>query len=293
MTFHHWFMQRIDLDFDLLRSFVAVAETGGFTAAGDRIGLSQSGISVRIRKLEERLGRRLLQRTSRAVAPTEEGEQFLNYARRMIDLNDEAVARMTGAHAEGRLNLGIADYVVPRLLPDLLGKFARRQPGVKMEMRTGLSVDLMPGFEQGDLDLVIAGRGLVFKGGELLYRDPLVWVAAPSFELRLDRPLPLATLPDFCTHRRLSLAALDHAGMGWQIVYAGSSMAGLLAAVMGGLGIAAIPISSLTGQLRRLTEADGLPPLASSEIALFRQGEQLSPSATAFVDFLSEELARA
>lgn len=284
-------MHRIDLDFDLLRCFVAVAETGGFTTAGERIGLTQSGISVRIRKLEERLGRRLLDRTSRSVAPTQEGEQFLNYARRMIDLNDEAVARITGARAEGRLNLGIADYVVPRLLPDLLGKFARRQPGVKMEMRTGLSVDLMPGFEQGELDLVIAGRGLVFQGGELLYRDPLVWVAAPSFELRLDRPLPLAMLPEFCTHRRLSLAALDRAGMGWEIVYAGSSMAGLLAAVMGGLGIAAIPISSLTGQLRRLGEADGLPPLPSSEIALFRRGEQLSPSAAAFVDFLATELA--
>lgn len=284
-------MPRIDLDFDLLRSFVAVAETGGFTAAGERIGLTQSGISVRIRKLEERLGRKLLARTSRAVAPTAEGEQLLNYARRMIDLNDEAVARMAGARAEGRLNLGIADYVVPRLLPDLLGKFARRQPGVKMEMRTGLSVDLMPGFEQGELDLVIAGRGLLFKDGELLYRDPLVWVAAPGFELRLDRPLPLAALPDFCTHRRLSLGALDHAGMGWEMIYTGSSMAGLLAAVMGGLGIAAIPVSSLTGQLCRLTEADGLPPLPSSEIALFRRDEQLAPSAAAFVDFLNEELA--
>jgi len=286
-------MQRIDLDLDLLRCFVAVAETGGFTAAGERIGLTQSGISVRIRKLEEKLGRRLLARTSRSVATTEEGEQFLNYARRMIDLNDEAVARMTGARAEGRLNLGIADYVVPRLLPDLLGKFARRQPGVKMEMRTGLSVDLMPAFEQGELDLVIAGRGLLFKTGELLYRDPLIWVAAPGFQLQLDRPLPLATLPVFCTHRRLSLAALDHAGIGWEIVYAGSSTAGLLAAVMGGLGIGAIPTSSMTSQLRRLGEADGLPPLPSSEIALFRREDQLSPSAEAFVDFLNEELASA
>lgn len=286
-------MSRIDLDFDLLRCFVAVADTEGFTSAGERIGLTQSGISVRIRKLEERLGRRLLARTSRAVAPTEDGEQFLNYARRMIDLNDEAVSRMLGARAEGRLNLGIADYVVPRLLPDLLGKFARRQPGVKMDMRTGLSVDLMPAFEQGELDLVIAGRGLLFKQGELLYRDPLVWVAAPGFQMPSAGPLPLATLPAFCTHRRLSLAALDHAGIGWEIVYAGSSTAGLLAAVMGGLGVGAIPTSSLIGGLRQLGAADGLPPLPASEIALFRREEQLSPCAEAFVGFLTEELAAA
>lgn len=286
-------MARIDLDFDLLRCFVAVAETGGFTAAGERIGLSQSGISVRIRKLEERLGRRLLARTSRAVSPTEEGEQFLNYARRMIDLNDEAVARMTGARAQGRLNLGIADYVVPRLLPDLLGRFARLQPGVKMEMRTGLSVDLMPAFEQGEIELVIAGRGLLFKTGELLYRDPLIWVATPGFQLRLDRPLPLAALPPFCTHRRLSLDALDRAGVGWEMVYSGSSSAGVLAAVMGGLGIAAIPTSLMTPQLRQLGEADGLPALPNSEIALFRREEHLSPCAEAFVAFLSDELQAA
>jgi DNA-binding transcriptional LysR family regulator len=286
-------MARIDLDFDLLRCFVAVAETGGFTAAGERIGLTQSGISVRIRKLEQRLGRRLLARTSRSVTPTEEGEQFLNYARRMIDLNDEAVARMTGVQAEGRLNLGIADYVVPRLLPDLLGRFARLQPGVKMEMRTGLSVDLMPAFEQGEIDLVIAGRGLLFKAGELLYRDPLIWVAAPGFPLRLDRPLPLAALPAFCTHRRLSLESLDRAGIGWEMVYSGSSSAGVLAAVTGGLGVAAIPISSMNSQLRQLGEADGLPPLPSSEIALFRREERLSPCAEAFVAFLGEELTAA
>src|SRR5919197_3127109 len=127
-------MPRIDLDSDLLRCFVAVADTRGFTAAGALIGLSQSGISVRIRNLEERLGRRLLERTSRSVALTEAGELFLGYARRMIDLNDEAVGRVRGPSAEGRLRLGIADYALPRLLPSLLGRFARLHSGVKMQL---------------------------------------------------------------------------------------------------------------------------------------------------------------
>src|SRR5262245_26466959 len=110
MMFHHQSMPRIDLDFDLLRCFLAVAEAGGFTAAGERIGLTQSGISVRIRRLEERLGRRLLERNTRHVSLTEGGELFLSYARRMVDLNDEAVGRLRGGLAEGRLRLGIADY---------------------------------------------------------------------------------------------------------------------------------------------------------------------------------------
>jgi len=283
-------MARIDLDSDLLRCFVAVADTRGFTAAGELIGLTQSGISVRIRNLEERLGRRLLNRTSRSVTLTEAGELFLGYARRIVDLNDEAVGRIRGTSAEGRLRLGIADYAIPRLLPNALGRFARLQPGVKMELRTGLSTDLKPAFEHGELDVVVAGRSLAFEGGRLLYRDPLRWIAAPGFQVRLDQPLPLAALPSFCTHRKMSLQALDHAGVGWKIVYTSTSTTGLHAAVMGGLGIAAVPASSVTPQFRTLGAEDGLPALPESEIALFIRDEAPSPSCQAFVAFISEEL---
>src|SRR5688500_11296172 len=102
-------MARIDLDSDLLRCFVAVADARGFTAAGELIGLTQSGISVRIRNLEDRLGRRLFDRTSRQVNLTEDGELLLSYARRMVDLNDEAIGRLTGGQTQGPLRIGLAD----------------------------------------------------------------------------------------------------------------------------------------------------------------------------------------
>lgn len=283
-------MGRIDLDSDLLRCFVAVAESRGFTAAGELIGLTQSGISVRIRNLEEKLGRRLLDRTSRSVTLTEAGELFLGYARRMIDLNDEAVGRIRGTSAEGRLRLGIADYAIPRLLPNALGRFARLQPGVKMELRTGLSADLRPTFDRGELDVAIVARGQFFKAGELLYRDQMIWVAAPGFELRLDRPLPIATLPSFCSIRRASLSALDRAGIGWEIVYESTSTAGMLAAVQGGLGIAAIESSCFQSSMRQLSEEDGLPSLPKSEIAIHVREENLSPGCEAFIAFIREEL---
>lgn len=283
-------MPRIDLDFDLLRSFLAVAETGGFTAAGERIGLTQSGISVRVRRLEERLGRRLLERSTRHVGLTESGELFLSYARRMVDLNDEAVGRLRGGLTEGRLRLGIADYVVPHQLPKLLGRFNRLYPGVKMEMRTGLSMDLLPGFEQGELDVVIASRGMAFRDGGLLYRDALVWVAAADFSLRLDRTLPLVVLPPHCTHRGLSLEALDRARIPWEIVYVSSSTPGVQAAVLGGLGIAMVPATSVMPGLRRLGVEDGLPTLPEFDIAIFLREEKPSPGCQAFVDFIGAEL---
>ena len=285
-------MPRIDLDSDLLRCFVAVADARGFTAAGDLIGLTQSGISVRIRNLEDRLGRRLFDRTSRSVSLTEDGEVLLSYARRMVDLNDEAIGRLTGGQTQGRLRVGLADYVTPRLVPQLLGRFNRLYPGITMEMRTGLSMDLLPGYEQGELDVVIAGRGMVFKDGGLLYRDALVWVAAPGFQLRLDRPIPLATLPPHCTHRGISLEALDRAGIPWQIVYMSSSTAGLQAAVQGGLGIAMVPKSAVIPELRILGEEQGLPPLPDFEIEIFVRDKAPTPSCRAFVEFMTEELRK-
>jgi DNA-binding transcriptional LysR family regulator len=283
-------MPRIDLDSNLLRCFVAVADTRGFTAAGDLIGLSQSGISVRIRNLEARLGRRLLDRNSRSVELTEAGELFLGYARRMIDLNDEAVGRLRAGSAEGRLRLGIADYAIARFLPNVLGRFARLQPGVKMELRTGLSADLRPAYDHGELDVAIVARGQIFKGGELLYRDQIMWVASPNFELRLDSPIPIATLPGFCSIRRLSLQALDRAGVGWEVVYVSTSTAGVLAAVQGGLGIAAIEGSTFHSSLRQLGEEDGLPRLPKSEIAIHVREETPPPSCQAFVEFITQEL---
>ena len=285
-------MPRVDLDSDLLRCFVAVADARGFTAAGDLIGLTQSGISVRIRNLEERLGRRLFDRTSRSVSLTEDGEVLLSYARRMVDLNDEAIGRLTGGQTQGRLRVGLADYVTPRLVPQLLGRFNRLYPGVTMEMRTGLSMDLLPGYEAGELDVVIAGRGMVFKDGGLLYRDALVWVAAPGFQLRLDRQVPLATLPPHCTHRGISLEALDRAGIPWQIVYMSSSTAGLQAAVQGGLGIAMVPKSAVIPELRILGEEQGLPPLPDFEIEIFVRDKAPTPSCRAFVEFMTEELRK-
>ena len=187
--------------------------------------------------------------------------------------------------------MGLADYVKPSCCRSLLGRFNRLYPGVTMEMRTGLSMDLLPGYERGELDVVIAGRGMVFKDGGLLYRDSLVWVAAPGFQLRLDRPVPLRNPAAALHPPRHQPGGTGPAGIPWRFVYVSSSTAGLQAAVQGGLGIAMVPKSAMIPELRILGAEQGLPPLPDFEIEIFVREKMPPPSCRAFVDFMSEELA--
>ena len=283
-------MRLIDLDLDLLRCFAAVAEAGSFTAAGEAIGLTQSGVSVRIRRLEEQLETRVLERTSRSVTLTPEGEVLLGYARRMLDLNDETVRRLRAPWAEGDLRIGIADYFAPNVLPTLLGRFCRHYPRIRLSVRTGLGLDLIPAFERGELDLVLAGQEEELQGGEILLHEPLIWVTAEAGLSGNKLPLPLVALPQPCSHRRAAIDGLEQQGRQWDIVFTSSSIAGVQAAVRAGLGIGVLPRSALTEGLRPADDSLGLPPLPYSAIAVFAQKDVNTAVRTAFVDFLVEEL---
>ena len=169
---------RADLDPDLLRCFLAVSDSGGFTAAGERIGLSQSAVSLKVKRLEEQLDRRLFARTSRSLALTEDGELLQGFARRLLAMNEEAVRRLTAPPLEGRLRLGVSEYFVPHHLPGLLASFSRAHPRVRLEVRIGLSSDLMPLLEGGSLDLVFAKRDPGERHGRVIAEEPLVWVCS-------------------------------------------------------------------------------------------------------------------
>lgn len=285
-------MRLIDLDLDLLRCFAAVAAAGSFTAAGETIGLSQSGVSVRIRRLEEQLQLRVLERSSRSVALTPEGEVLLAYARRMLDLNDEAVRRLRGPWAEGELRIGIADYFAPNVLPTLLSRFRRHYPRVRLTVRTGLGLDLIPAFERGELDLVVAGQEESLPGGNVLLEEALIWVMAEAAAPAQDAPVPLVTLPQPCSYRRAAIEGLERQGRRWDVVFTSSSIAGIQAAVRAGLGIAVLPRSALAEGLRPADETLALPPLPRSAIAVFARKDVNAAIRTAFVDFLTEELEK-
>ncbi len=284
-------MPRPDLDIDALRAFVTVAETGGFTAAADRLGRTQSAISVKIKKLEDTLGRRVFERTSRSLSITHDGELLLGYARRLLDLNDETLRRFAEPAAEGELRLGVADYFLSDHLPRVLSQFAKIYPRLRIDLRVGLCGDLVGGLESGDLDLVISRRDAGDTRGRAIWREPLRWVAAPGLELAPDAPLPFCALPAPCVFRNRGLAALGEVGRAWRVVYTSGSVMGVQAAVRAGLGVAVLSDSSVPDDVRRLGPEDGLPDLGEVEMAIFGETARNRRLSEPLVGFILDSLA--
>lgn len=255
-----------DLDLDLLRCFVAVAERGGFTTAGSTLGLTQSAVSLKVKRLEDMLGRRVLARSSRSVALTRDGEALLGYARRMLALNDEAVRRLVAPAVAGRLRLGVADHFVPRSLAPLLARFARTYPEVRLEVEVGRSHELRAAQEAGRLDLVLGKRRDGETAGRPIFTEAVVWAAAPEFAAPEGRPLPLAMLPPGCMFRDRALAALARANIAHEVVYVSASLLGVAAAAQAGLGVTVL---GRGGFLPGLVELPGLPGLGTAEMCVF------------------------
>jgi len=263
-----------DLDLDLLRGFVTVAERGGFTAAGLALGLTQSAISLKVKRLEDLLGKPVFTRGAKQVSLTREGETLLGYARRMLALNEEAVRRFVAPPVAGRLRLGVADHFVPRHLAPALARFARTWPEVRIEVEVGRSHELRASLAREELDLVLGKRRDGETEGRVIFTEAVVWVASPDFDARRDRPLPLAMLPQGCMFRDRALAALARAGIASEVVYTSPSLMGIAAAAQAGF---AMSVLGRTGLPDGLVELGGLPPLGTAEMCLFGDAAGQSP----------------
>ncbi|MCX7933294.1 MAG: LysR substrate-binding domain-containing protein [Rhodovarius sp.] len=263
-----------DLDLDLLRAFVAVAERGGFTAAGQVLGLTQSAVSLKLKRLEELVGRPLLTRLPRGVALTRDGEALIAYARRMLALNEEAVRRLAAPRMAQRLRLGVADHFVPRRLPALLAGFQREYPELRLEVEVGRSHELRAALSEGRFDLVVGKRRDGETEGRLIFSEDIVWVAAPGFTPPPGRPLPLAMLPQGCMFRDRALAALARAGIAFEVVFTSSSLSAVAAAAAAGLGVAVLGRQGLMPGVEPLP---GLPELGTAQMCIF--GDEARQSA--------------
>lgn len=263
-----------DLDLDLLRGFVTVAERGGFTLAGQALGLTQSAISLKVKRLEDLLGKPVFTRGAKQVTLTPEGESLLAYARRMLALNEEAVRQFVASPVSGRLRLGVADHFVPRHLAPTLARFARAWPEVRIEVEVGRSHELRASLAREELDLVLGKRRDGETEGRVIFTEAVVWVAGPDFVLRRDRPLPLAMLPQGCMFRDRALTALARAGIGFDVVYTSPSLMGIAAAAQAGF---AASVLGRTGLPDGLVELEGLPSLGTAEMCLFGDAAGQSP----------------
>ncbi|WP_279482965.1 LysR substrate-binding domain-containing protein [Aureimonas sp. SK2] len=260
------------LDHDLLRTFVTAAESGNLTRAAERLRLSQPTISLQLKRLEQALGCRLIDRSPRSFHLTGEGETLLSYGRRILALADEAIGRLTDAKMTGRVRLGTPEDFATTHLSGVLAAFARAHPGVALEVTTDLTLNLIDRFQNGEFDIVLIKRDPVGpSAGVRVWREPLVWTCAADkgsgFE-DPERDLPLVVSPHPCVYRRRALRALDEAGRDWHVVYTSTSLAGAQAAVRAGLGVTVLPAGMVPPDFRKLDGKAGLPPLPEAEIAL-------------------------
>jgi len=259
------------LDFELLRAFVAVAECGGFRRAAERLHLTQSTVSQQIKRLELEAGRPLFRRTTRAVALTDGGEMLLGDARRLLQLEEATRHRLTAPQLSGLVRLGAVEEVAGDSLPPALSRFARQHPHVRLEVQVGVSAELIEQIDAGGLDVVLAKRPWGTSRGRLVWREPLVWAAAETFDLVPDAILPLALFREHSVSREAALDAFRNSERPWHIVYTSPSLTGVRAAALAGLAVTPLPASAVGKGLRILGEEDGLPALPDLEFAIFEK----------------------
>ena len=259
------------LDLELLRAFIAVADCGGFHRAAERLNLTQSTISQQIKRLELEAQRPLFRRTTRSVALTDDGEMLLGDARRLLQLEEAARHRLSAPRLSGMVRLGVVEEVAGGSLPSALGRFATLHPGVKLEVQIGVSAELIEQLNAGRLDVVFAKRPLGTSRGRLVWREPLVWAAADTFDLVPDTVLPLALYREKSVSREAALAALGEGDLAWEIIYTSPSLTGVRAAALAGLAITPLPASAIVAGLRVLGLEDGLPRLPDLEFAIYEK----------------------
>ena len=282
-----------NLDTDILRTLVTAQQLGGFNRAAQRVGRSQSAVSQQIRKLEDQLGRPLFRKEGRGLALTEAGDVVLSYARRILDLNDEAVAAVRGIAVDGPVRFGLPTDFAETWLPTALGRFKRAHPAVRIEVSADRRAILIDRLDKGELDLALLFHDSRRSDAQTIATLAMAWIGPGREKLKWARhePLPLAVFNPPCFFRETAIAALDRAGIPWHIVFTSPSLHGLWAAVDAGLGVTVRTAAGLPNQLGVLPKSFGLPALATTKLSLHDGGRELTPATTRFKEILLETLA--
>jgi len=262
-------MATANLDIDLLRSFTAVADCGSFTAAGALVARTQSAVSLQIKRLEESLGHKVFERTSRSLALTPAGNTLLDYARRILELNDESVRRIAEPPLTGVIRLGITEYFVPAEQPRILSRFAMAYPGVQLEARMGLSHVLREELAARRLDAAIV-KLVRNERAKAIWSEAHVWVASEGWMPERGKVVPLALLPAPCVLRRHALESMKRLRRPCKVTFTGSSMAGVQAAVSAGLGVSILPRSLLAPGIQVLPTGRDYPDPGRMNIGVLR-----------------------
>ena len=274
------------IDTEVLRTFVAIADQGGFTRAGELVNRTQSAVSMQMKRLEEDvLQRKLFERDGRQVRLTPEGQVLLGYARRILKLHSEVFNTLREPHMVGLVRIGTPDDYVMRFLPGILKQFSKAYPLIQIELHCESSTVLM---QRRDLALTVISREPGNDLGEFLRTERIVWAASPCFCVDEHDALPLAVSGEDCVYTQWARAALDASGRDYRLAYHSSNGAAILAVVSAGLA-AMISMESLVPQdLRVLGSDEGFPPLPSMHLRLLRNPQMTSPITECLAEYIHE-----
>jgi DNA-binding transcriptional LysR family regulator len=285
---------RVNLNMDVLRTFVTGLELGSFSKAAQRLGRSQSAISTQLRRLEEQTGKPLFKRSGRGLALTAAGESLLSYAKRILELNDEAIDGLQDGEVEGWVRLGIPQDFAEGWLTGVLGQFARAHPKVRVEVRAEQNVTVIERLVQGELDLALTWGADDKVRAERLADLPMVWIGRPGWagakSLGIE-PLPLVAFEPPCVFRSAGIAALDAEKISWRLAFTSPSLAGLWAATEAGLGVTLRTAISLPRSLTVLKPSSfGLPALPKVQLALCKKKSDVANAVKRLSEILRETI---
>jgi DNA-binding transcriptional LysR family regulator len=278
------------LDNDHLRTLVAIAETGSFTKAADIVHKTQSAVSMQIRKLEERLGREIFGKEGRAAKLTPDGEKLLDYAYRILRINDEAISTFRGERLTGRVKLGVPDDYAERYLPEILARFTASNPGIEVAVICEPTTALVETMNSCDVDLAIITHSKKRDVGEIIREEKLLWVASQRHCVHESRPLPLALGRDTCDWRRAAVTQLEERGTPYRVLYTSWNSSAVGAAVLAGLAVGVLPESAIRPGMRVLGEQEGFPALPTVKIALLRNPKRHDHVIDALADHIVQSL---
>lgn len=274
-----------NLDLASLRSFVTVADVGGVTRAAGYLNLTQSAVSMQIKRLEEALGMTLFLRAARKLALSPEGEQLLSYGRRMLALNDEALSQLAATCCQGEIRLGVPHDVVYPAIPGILRRMAQTYPRVRINLVSSFTILMKQDFARGAFDVMLTTEDTPDPGAEVLSTRQLVWVGAPDGNAWQRRPLRLG-FKDTCIFRPRAQAALEEAGIAWEMATGGESEQAVEATVAADLAVSVRLASSIPEGMTAIGAENQLPPVGDMKLALYR-GSRRSDEA---LDLLVSEL---
>ncbi|RYH01854.1 LysR family transcriptional regulator [Salipiger sp. IMCC34102] len=274
-----------NLDLTALRSFVTVAEAGGVTRAAGLLNLTQSAVSMQLKRLEEQLGLSLMDRSGRTIGLTSAGEQLLGYGHKVLGLNDEIFSRLTAQEYSGTLRLGLPYDIVYPFMPQVLKAFSAAFPRMRLQMISEPTVRLKEAFARGECDLILTTESAPDAGGEALVTLPLVWVGAVGGTAWRQRPLPWAYCKN-CIFRSATIRALEEAGIPWEMAVDSEMDSTVNAATSGDLGVQAMLRTAIPPQCEQIDHGGVLPDLPDVKIVLYAQGGDRSDAIARLTEML-------